>query len=259
MSADSILLERRDGIAILTLNRPNRANALTAAMLARLDDLGRELATDTSTRAVVVHGAGRYFSAGVDLEEALRASPWTPGVKLGFDLVPQPIIAAVNGPAMGGGCELALACDFRVVSLTATMGLPEVKFGELPLGGATARLARIVGPSRAKLMIMTGEPITGVEAFRIGLADIVVDHEQVLSRAIELAQELAAQASYAVQTAKFLIDRAIESDLPNSLALERRMVLSMATDEQRDSARQAAALRSPVYARLFSRQEHGES
>ncbi|HQZ34642.1 MAG TPA: enoyl-CoA hydratase/isomerase family protein [Ilumatobacteraceae bacterium] len=255
MSERSLLVERSDGIAVLTLNRPERANSLTGAMIAELDDAGRALAVDVETRVVVVVGAGRFFCAGVDLEEAIEASPWKPGVKLGFDLVPQPLIAAVNGHAMGGGCELALACDIRVMSGAAKIGLPEAKFGELPLGGATARLARIVGPSRAKLMIMTGESIDAVEALRIGLVDSVVEPDAVLQSALHIAEQIAANAPYAVQTAKFLIDRSTEGSLSDALALERRMVLSMASDDDKREARNAAALRSPVYAKLF-RERH---
>ena len=251
MTASSVLLERSDGVAVLTLNRPRRANALDAAMLAELADVERELAADADTRAVVVTGAGKHFCAGVDLQAALIASPWTPGVHIGFDLVQQPVIAAINGSALGGGCEIALACDFRIMAASATMGLPEVQFGELPRGGATARLARIVGVPRAKMMIATGVALTADQAERIGLVDQVMEPAMVLRSALELAECLASYEPYAVRSAKFLVDRSVESSLSAALELERHVTTNMATDEQRRQARANAARRSPVYTRLF--------
>ncbi len=253
MTGTSVLLERYGHVAVLTLHRPERANALDAEMLAELMRVEGELAADEHVRAVVVTGSGRHFCAGVDLAAALIASPWTPGVRLGFDLVQQPLIAAINGSAMGGGCEIALACDFRVMSASATIGLPEVQFGELPMGGATARLARIVGVTAAKRMIMTGAALTATDALRIGLVDEVVEPADVMPVARALAIELAALEPYAVRTAKFLVDRSVELPLAASLELERRTVPPMATEEARRQARTNAAARSPVYAKLFAR------
>lgn len=246
-----VLVDRDGAVAIITLNRPRRANAITAAMLEALSDTERAIARDASVRAVVVTGAGAQFCAGVDLEEALRESPWKPGVRLGFDLVPQPVVAAVNGAAMGGGCEIALACDVRVVSEAATFGLPEVQFGELPLGGATARLARLVGPARAKLMILGGDPIDAATALGWGLADRVVPGEAVRDVALALARRFADHAAYAVRLGKLLIDRSLDADLATALDLECRLVPAMAPEAERLLARREAARRSPLYARLF--------
>ncbi len=247
----TVLVERRGATAVLTLNRPHAANAINAAMFDELAAAERALAADGEVRAVVVTGAGRHFCGGVDLSAAMTESPWKPGVRLGFDLIPQPIVAAINGAAMGGGCEQALACDFRIMASTATIGLPEVQFGELPLGGGTARLARIVGVSVAKRMIMLGEPLDASSALACGLVDQVVEPDEVLPAALALADRLAELAPYAVQLAKRLIDRSVETDLAAALAAERQMVPSMATREQRAEARRRAAERSAVYARLF--------
>jgi enoyl-CoA hydratase/carnithine racemase len=252
MPGQTVLIERRGAIALLSLNRPDQANALDAAMLAELADAERELADDESVRVVVVTGAGRHFCGGVDLRAAALESPWKAGVHIGFDLVRQPIIGAINGSARGGGCEIALACDFRIMSATASIGLPEVQFGELPLGGGTARLARIVGVSAAKRMIMMGEALDAAEALRIGLVDEIAQPDDLLSTTMALATRLAELAPFAVQTAKYLIDRSVESDMTTALELERRMVASMATPEERAQAQCDAAARSPVYARLLA-------
>lgn len=248
----TVLVEHHGPVAVLTLNRPTAANAIDPAMFAELAAAERSLAADASVRAVVVTGAGRHFCAGVDLSAATTESPWKPGVRLGFDLIPQPIVAAINGAAMGGGCEQALACDFRIMAATARIGLPEIQFGELPLGGGTARLARIVGVSMAKRMIMLGQPLDAPAALACGLVDEVVEPPDLLPAALALAAQLAELAPYAVQLAKHLVDRSVETDLAAALELERRMVPTMATSEQRAEARRAAALRSPVYARLFA-------
>lgn len=251
MSEPTVVVERHGAVAVLVLNRPAAANAIDPTMFTELAAAERAVAADPSIRVVVVTGAGRHFCAGVDLSAATVESPWKPGVRLGFDLVPQPLVAAINGAAMGGGCEQALACDFRIMSSTARIGLPEVQFGELPLGGGTARLARLVGVPVAKRMIMLGEPLDAREALACGLVDQVVEPEQVLPAAMELAGRLAELAPYAVQLAKHLVDRSVETDLAAALELERRMVPAMATPAQRLEARRAAAERSPVYRRLF--------
>ena len=252
MTDHTVLVERRGAIALLTLNRPDQANALDATMLAELADAESTLAGDESVRVLVVTGAGLHFCGGVDLRAPAIESPWKPGVHIGFDLLSQPIICAINGSARGGGCEIALACDFRIMAATATIGLPEAQFGALPYGGGTARLARIVGVSAAKRMIMTGEPLDSAGALRIGLIDEIAEPQDVLSTAMTLATRLAELAPHAVQTAKYLIDRSVETDLATALELERRMVPLMATPEQLARARRDAAARSPVYARLFA-------
>jgi enoyl-CoA hydratase/carnithine racemase len=251
MTGDPVVVSVDGPIAVITLNRPDRANAIDAAMLAGLQAVERRIAADDSIRAVVVTGAGRHFCAGIDLAEALQQSPWAPGVRIGFDLISQPVIAAVNGSAMGGGLEIALACDLRIVATTAQLGLPEVQFGELPLGGGTARLARLVGLSRAKQMILTGEPIDAATALAWGLADEVAPVDATLDTALALARRIAAHAPYAVRLGKLLVDRSLDVDIATALDLERRLVPAMATEAERREARRAAAERSPVYRRLL--------
>jgi enoyl-CoA hydratase len=251
MGEATVLVERSGGIAIVTLNRPERANSFTMALRRELRALLSGIADDPAVRAVVLTGAGRHFCAGADLKEdaALRTSARRG--PLGLDSLPQPVIAAINGAALGGGCELALCCDFRFMADGAEIGLTEIRFGELPQGGGTARLPRLVGISHAKRMIMTGEPIDAAEALRIGLVDRVLPLADLLPAAVEFAQRLARHAGYALRTAKTLLDSALEHDLATALAAERRLAAAMASPAERAKARAEAARRMAVYARIF--------
>ena len=251
MTASTVLFERQGNLAFVTLNRPERANSITHSMLAELRAIEEELKNDRQTQIVVVTGAGRHFCAGVDLEEALNVAPVANGSRIGFDKLPQIVIAAINGSALGGGCEIALACDYRIASQSAVLGLPEVQFGELPLLGGTARLARIIGASAAKKMILTGEPVSAVDAAKLRLVDEVCEPADLVARASDLATRISINASYAVRTGKRLIDESLNGTLEEALEREQTEVLAMATDAERREARRAAAERSPVYKKLF--------
>lgn len=255
-NAASVLLDRIGPTAVMTLNRPEQANAINAAVRRELSEAAEAIARDASVRAVIVTGAGRHFCAGADLREsrddrrASRAS--FPGAA-DLSALPQPVIAAINGSALGGGCELALTCDFRFMAETATIGLPEIRFGALPRGGGTARLPRVVGLAAAKRLIMTGEPVGAAEAERIGLADWTGPAGQLMPAALALAEQLSQRAGYALATAKALLNNALEVDLAAALAAERTQVRAMATPAQRAAARSRAAAVLPAYARIFGR------
>jgi enoyl-CoA hydratase len=251
MDEKTVLLKRSGQIALLTLNRPERANAFNSVLRQELRERSAEITTDRAVRAVVLTGAGRHFSAGADLKDAAAVQTPERRGPLGLDTLPQPVIAAINGPALGGGCEIALCCDFRFMSEEARIGLTEIRFGELPQGGGTARLPRLVGISHAKRMIMTGEPIDAAEAYRIGLVDRVLPAEELLPTAVEFAEKLAQRPGYALRTAKTLLNSALEHDLVTALAAERRMAATMASQEERAEARASAARQMPVYARIF--------
>lgn len=258
----TVLMDRRGPLAVLTLNRPQRANAFNSAMLRDLYRATALIAEDPQIRVVIVTGAGRHFSGGADLREnrakrreALRRYPNA----IDLSRLPQPVIAAINGPAMGGGCETALTCDFRFMSADAQIGLTEIRFGALPTGGGIARLPRVVGLPWAKKMIMTGDPIDAAQAERIGLADRVVEPDALLTCAEEFALHLAERADYALRTAKVLLNRTLEVDLQGALELERELVRSMATPEQHAAARAAAAKRMRTYAKIFSKSENRPS
>ncbi|MGW1054454.1 enoyl-CoA hydratase/isomerase family protein [Streptomyces sp. NPDC001118] len=246
-----VLSGRRGQIAVLTLNRPASANALNIPLrrelAARIDELG----ADPTVRAVVITGSGRHFCAGADLRERRAGAVPRHGYAIGFDRLPKPAIAAINGAAMGGGCELALTCDFRFIADDAEIGLTEARFGALPLGGRTARLPRIVGLTHAKRLIYTGDPVNAAEAYRIGLADRVLAPDRLLDAAVEFAEHLAERPAYVLSTAKALLNMALEVDVSTAVELEQRMVRSLASREERAEARAEAAARHRAYAALF--------
>lgn len=220
-----IELERRDdGVAIVTL-RNGRVNALSSALLADLRAVADELTADLPG-AVVVTGGGRIFAAGADISEfgdQERARTVTDAVHATLDAIASLdrfVIAAVSGYALGGGCELALACDYRIAGERAVFGQPEILLGIIPGGGGTQRLARLVGPSRAKELCLTGRQVNAEEAVRIGLADEAVagdPHE----RAMALATEVAGGALLAQALSKRVIDRGLSMSLADGLAAER--------------------------------------
>lgn len=257
--SDVLIYEVRNHVAILTLNRPDRANALNGELITALQEAALSAANDAAVRALIVTGAGvRHFCAGADLREltarAMRGVS-LPGPSLALDWVPKPVIAAINGAAMGGGLEIALSCDFRFMASNANVGLTEIRFGALPAGGGTARAPRLIGMAAAKRLIMTGEPIDAAEALRIGLVDEVHEPETLLSQAIALADTLALRAPYAMRTAKQLLNKTLEIDLATALELELVLVSKMATPEEMQAARDEAAGRSATYANIFSKED----
>lgn len=225
MSDTLVQLERRtDGVAVITLQRP-KVNALNVALLGQLAEITREL-TDNPPGAVVVTGGERVFAAGADISEfggpteAAQVGAAFRTALDGLAAIPRPVIAAVNGVALGGGCELALACDLRVAADNARFGQPEILLGIIPGGGGTQRLARLVGPSRTKDIVWSGRMVGADEAMRIGLADRVVEAAQVLDEALAWAAELAAGAVVAQGIAKDAIDRGLDVELAEGLDIE---------------------------------------
>jgi enoyl-CoA hydratase len=227
MSALVLLDRRDDGVAVVTLNSP-KVNALSQALLAALHDVAAELAADPPG-AVVITGGERIFAAGADISEfgdAAQAAIITQAFHRALDAVaaiPRFVIAAVSGYALGGGCELALACDYRIAGERAVFGQPEVLLGIIPGGGGTQRLARLIGRSRAKEMMLTGRAIQASEALRVGLADEVVANDELHTRALALAAEVAAGALQAQHLIKRAVDEGCEADLDGGLALEREL------------------------------------
>ena len=223
--ADLLHLDRRDdGVTVVTLTN-GKVNALSQALLADLRTVVEELAADPPG-AVVVTGGERIFAAGADISEfggADEAGPITTGIHETLDAIaalPRFVVAAVSGYALGGGCELALACDYRIAGPRAVFGQPEILLGIIPGGGGTQRLARLVGPSRAKELCLTGRQVKADEALRIGLADEVVDGDP-LARALELAAEVARGPLTAQALAKQVIDAGLSTSLADGLAGER--------------------------------------
>jgi enoyl-CoA hydratase/carnithine racemase len=232
-------LERRpDGVAVVTLSN-GKVNALSQAMLAELAGVAHDL-TETPPGSVVVTGGDRIFAAGADISEfggADEARSITSGFHAALDAiaaVPRFVIAAVSGYALGGGCELALACDYRIASEKAVFGQPEILLGIIPGGGGTQRLARTVGASRAKELCLTGRQVRADEALRIGLADEVVAHDELHERALALGAEIARGALVAQAITKRVIDDGMSASLADGLLLERAAFeQSFHTDDSR--------------------------
>ena len=220
-----VTVERRaDKVALVRLDRP-KANALSAEVLGQLREVGEGLAADPPG-AVVVWGGPRIFAAGADIvelgEEGAEAVALNFHAALGaLSRLPRAVIAAVNGYALGGGLELALACDLRICAEDAKLGVPEILLGVIPGGGGTQRLARLVGPARAKEMVLTGRQVGAEEALSIGLVNRVVARGAVIEVALELAAELAAGAVVAQGLGKSAIDQGLELTLEEGLHLER--------------------------------------
>jgi enoyl-CoA hydratase/carnithine racemase len=233
MNDEGLAFDARGAVATLTLRRPEQLNALNAEIVAALRDRVDAIAADDDLRCVVVTGDGKAFSAGADIKEFGRLAG--PSEFRDFiqhlertlrmlEVLPKPSIAAVNGVALGGGLELAAACDLRVADPRARFGVPEIKLGLLPGAGGTQRLPRLVPAPVAKQMLLTGEPIDAQEAWRVGLVNEVTEEGRCVERAVELATALAERAPLAVAAAKQLVDHGTAISLEAALALERETV-----------------------------------
>jgi len=226
---DRVRREARGPVALLALDRPQALNALDTAMLEAIAARCAELAPDPSVRAVVLTGEGRAFAAGADVAEMRRHDPREAErfSRLGhatlaaLEALPVPVIAAVNGYALGGGCELALACDWIYASARARFGQPEVGLGLIPGFGGTTRLVRRVGVAWAKELVLGGEPIDAETAQRIGLANRVFPPEELLAAAIAAGEQIASRGPLAVSLAKRVIQEAQDADVRTAHALEQ--------------------------------------
>jgi enoyl-CoA hydratase/carnithine racemase len=212
------------GVFVLTLNAP-KVNALSTAMLSRIHYLATDL-TILNARAVIVTGGDRLFAAGADIsefggpEDAARIGASFHAALNAVAALPCFTIAAVSGFALGGGCELAMACDYRIASTKAVFGQPEILLGIIPGGGGTQRLPRLVGASRAKEIMITGRQVKADEALNIGLASEVVEPDALMARALELANSVASGATVATGLIKRAVDEGMQTDLAQGLALE---------------------------------------
>ena len=235
-----VRLEVEDGVGTIRLERPPM-NALSAQVQEEIRAAAQEATERADVRAVVVYGGPKVFAAGADVKEMAGWSyqqmvDRSAALQSAFTAVariPKPVIAAVTGFALGGGCELALCCDLRVAGDNAKLGQPEILLGIIPGAGGTQRLPRLVGPSRAKELIFTGRFVGAEEALRIGLVDLVVAPDDVYTEAVALARRLAAGPAYALRAAKESIDRGLEVDLDTGLDIERVQFAALfATDDR---------------------------
>ena len=223
---DLVLVEQTpSGVSVLTLNSP-KVNALSTAMLNRLHDVITGLTNVASEKPVIITGGDRLFAAGAEIsefggpEEAAHIGAVFHRTLNAVAAHPGFVIAAVSGYALGGGCELAMACDYRIASTKAVFGQPEILLGIIPGGGGTQRLPRLVGPSRAKEMMITGRQVKADEALQIGLTDEVVEPDQLMTRARDLAEGIAAGATRASSIIKRVVDAGMTSTLDDGLRME---------------------------------------
>jgi enoyl-CoA hydratase len=230
VASKDIVIVREEGTAVVTVNRPKLLNALSRSTMIELSMAVDELESDESIRCIILTAAGdRAFSAGADINE-LRSitnptegaafAAWGQSILFRIENLSKPVIAAINGYALGGGCELAMACDIRIAADHAKLGQPEINLGIIPGWGGTQRLPRLVGVGRAKWLILTGEVITAQEALRIGLVDLVVPGAELVSAAKGLAGTITSKAPLAAAWAKRSINVGSETDLVTACAYE---------------------------------------
>ena len=235
------MLDRDGAVATITLNRPKQLNALSAAVTGEVSAAIDELQADNAVRAIIITGAGeRAFAAGADIGELNQIGSATDGRRmaershqLGRKMadLPKPIIAAINGFALGGGLELALACDIRIAADTAQVGLPEVTLGIMPGWGGTQRLARLVGPGAAKLLMMTGDRIDAGEALRLGIVERVVPAAELTDAAKQIAHKLAAAPPLSIDAIKQAVNRGLHMALDDANALEASLFGALTVTE----------------------------
>ncbi|MBF5040863.1 enoyl-CoA hydratase [Aggregicoccus sp. 17bor-14] len=250
-------IDARGPIEIWTIDGEGRRNAISRAMLQELASLVERVSASRDTRAVILTGAGdKAFCAGADLKE--RSTMSEPEVRAFLDQLRRTLraieksdcifIAALNGTAFGGGTELSLACDLRVAAPAAELGLTEVKLGIIPGGGGTQRLARLIGPGRAKDLILTGRRLNAAEAFSIGLVNRLAPEGRLLDAAYSLAEAIVENAPVAVSTAKHAIDEGVAMELDQALALElQKYEAVLKTEDRLEGLRAFAEKRPPVF------------
>lgn len=253
----NLLYSSEHGIGRITLHRPQALNALNSELLAELDHLLDTIATDETTKVVIITGSGeKAFVAGADISEMQNKSAiegrafakFGQSVFNKLENLPQPVIAAINGFALGGGCELAMACDIRIASEKAKFGQPEVGLGIIPGFGGTQRLPRIVGKGRAKELLYTGEMISAQEAYRIGLVNKVTAPEELITTAETMAKSIMTKAEYAVKLCKAAVNEGLDMDLDSGIAYEAEAFgLCFATADQKEGMAAFLEKRKPAF------------
>jgi len=245
MQFETVIVEKDDSIAVVTLNRPQQLNALSYGLVKDLCLALESLDQDDDVRVIVLTGGEKVFAAGADIKEMAGAGPFDEPIRgrLSYrdriNKISKPVIAAVNGYALGGGCELAMSCDIIVASETARFGQPEVNIGIIPGSGGTQRLTHVVGKYRAMEMILTAEPISAHEAERLGLVARVVPVELLLEEAKGMAKKIAAKPPLAIRHAKEAVLKAANTGLDNGLDFERKSFYTLFASEDRKEGMQA--------------------
>jgi enoyl-CoA hydratase/carnithine racemase len=255
MSYETLIVETKDGVTLVRLNRPEALNALNSTLLGELGQALDAAAADDAVGCVVITGSERAFAAGADIKEMSDKSYAEMFTQNFFGAAAQkiegfrkPIIAAVAGYALGGGCELAMLCDFIIAADTAKFGQPEINLGVVPGIGGTQRLTRFVGKSKAMDMILTARMMDAAEAERAGLVSRVVPADKLVDEALAAAAKIACQSPLAVAMAKELVDAAYETTLTAGVALERRLFHSLfAFEDQKEGMAAFVEKRKPAF------------
>lgn len=256
MDYHTLLVEDKGNVRVITLHRPQELNSLNSELLSELDSAVAAAAGDRQVKVIIITGAGKAFAAGADISqmatmnavEGKSFAVFGSAVFRRIETLGKPVIAAVNGYALGGGCELAMACDIRIGSSKAKVGQPETNLGITPGFSGTQRLARIVGMGRAKEMIFTGEPVDAMEAWRTGLFNKVVEPEELMDTAMAMAEKIAGKAPLAVTYAKEAVNQGYEADLDTGIALEANLFgLCFSTRDQKEGMRAFLERRAPEF------------
>ncbi len=258
--AEHVRLEVEDGVATIRIDRP-KMNALNAQVQEEIREAATEASGRDDVRAVVLYGGERVFAAGADIKEMADLS-YTDMVARSARLqsaftsvakIPKPVVAAVTGYALGGGCELAMCADVRIAGEGATFGQPEILLGIIPGAGGTQRLTRLVGPAKAKDIIFTGRFVKADEALRIGLVDRVVPDEEVYAAALTWARQFSSAAAFALRAAKEAVDRGLEVDLETGLEIERVQFAALFATEDQSTGMRSFVESGPGKARFEGR------
>lgn len=253
---ENVILNLDEGIATIMLNRPQAMNALCDALNTDLLEAIRSVYADGTVRALIITGSGKAFAAGADIKEMMNANQFDAertarkahSINDILEALPIPVIAAVNGPALGGGCEIALSCDFRVAGESSAFGLPEVGLGIIPGAGGTQRLTKIVGPVKAKEIIMAGKVVKGKEAYEIGLVTKCVPDEKVLEEAFALAEKISQKPAAALQYAKSAINYAVDNNVHTGSQYEKSLFsLCFETEDQKEGMKAFIEKRKPDF------------
>ncbi|MTI71281.1 MAG: short-chain-enoyl-CoA hydratase [Firmicutes bacterium] len=256
MEFENLLLKIDERVGILSINKPKVLNALNSDVLKELKEAIEYIESNKEIDVLVLTGEGKAFVAGADISEMKDKTPKEARefAKLGIDvfrkieLLEKPVIAAINGFSLGGGLELSMSCDIRIASEKAKFGQPEVGLGITPGFSGTQRLARLVGPSKAKELIFTADMIDSNEAEKIGLVNKVVKREDLMDEAINLAKKIASKGQIAIRYSKSAINRGFETDIDTGMAIERDLFgLCFATDDQKEGMKAFIDKRKPEF------------
>ncbi len=257
MDLKTIIYEKNRRIATIQLNRPKQMNALNTLLLKEMYDLMAVIEEDDTIGAVVISGNEKIFAAGADIKELMalnspkEVNRYITGAHAAFNRIEdigKPVIAAVNGFAFGGGCELALACDLRIASETSSFSFPEINLGLLPGGGGTQRLPRLIGVGRAKELIYSGDIITARDAHRVGLVNKVVSPGALMDETMKIAQKLSKKPGYTLSVIKGLINEGMNMDLRAGLSHETRCFENLfATEDKKEGVQAFVEKRKPNF------------